>query len=203
MRTSPLAAAMAFLVAVVLGTAFAAPALAHTALKSSNPAKGATVKGLDSVKLTFTETVRFPVVLVRDAAGQKHQDGKPKLDGPTVTQKISGPLPSGKYTIAWRVVSDDGHPIEGEIPFTVKAPEASASPGASSPADAPSSSSQPPATSAAPGGGAAESAQPGTSASPVSQEDGQGGGMPAWVWIVIFGLAGVGIGMALTLRKKS
>ncbi|MET8158617.1 copper resistance CopC family protein [Sphaerisporangium sp. NPDC005289] len=204
MRTSPLAAALAILVAAVLGTAFAAPALAHTALKSSNPEKGATVKSLDSVMLTFTESVRLPVVLVRDAAGQEHHDGKPKADGPTVTQKVAGPLPSGKYTIAWRVVSDDGHPIEGEIPFTVKAPEAAASPSASSssstPSASPSTSVLPaPATSASPGGGAA--ADP--AATPVSDTGGQGGGIATWVWIVIFGLSGIGIGMALTLRKKS
>jgi hypothetical protein len=27
-------------------------------------------------------------------------------------------------------------------------------------------------------------------------------GVPAWVWIIVFGLAGVGIGMLFSLRKK-
>src|SRR5689334_18344567 len=117
MRTSPLAAALALVFAVLFGAVTASPALAHTALKSSDPEKGATVKTLDKVTLTFTESVRFPVVLVRDADGRDYQDGKPKADGPTVTQQVSGALPSGKYTIAWRIVSADGHPVEGEIPF--------------------------------------------------------------------------------------
>jgi methionine-rich copper-binding protein CopC len=190
MRTSPLAAALAFVVAVVLGTAVASPALAHTSLKSSNPKKGATVESLDSVTLTFNEGVRFPVVIVRDAGGHAYHDGKPKMDGPTVTQKVSGTLPSGKYSIAWRVVSDDGHPIEGEIPFTVKAKQASA-----------------PATSQAPSpqaGTTAASPPPAVvSATPASrQQEQKSGGIPPWVWIVVFGIAGIGIGMALSLRKK-
>ncbi|MEV7969597.1 copper resistance CopC family protein [Sphaerisporangium sp. NPDC088356] len=191
MRTSPLAAALALVVAIVLGTAFAPPALAHTALKSSDPKKGATVESLDSVTLTFNEAVRFPVVLVRDAGGHAYHDGKPKTDGPTVTQKVSGALPSGKYTIAWRVVSDDGHPIEGEIPFTVKAPQASPSP-SPVPSESAAAESPPAAVSSAP-----------VNATPAAQQEEQkSGGIPAWVWIVVFGIAGIGIGMAFSLRKK-
>ncbi|GAA3822153.1 copper resistance protein CopC [Sphaerisporangium flaviroseum] len=190
MRTSPFAAALAFVVAVVLGTALASPALAHTSLKSSDPEKGSTVKGLDSVTLTFNESVRFPVVIVRDAHGRAFHDGKPKMDGPKVIQKVSAPLPSGKYSIAWRVVSDDGHPVEGEIPFTVKAEQASASPTsqAPSPQAVTTAASPPPAQ---------------VSATPASRrQDQDQGGIPAWVWIVVFGLAGIGIGVTLSLRKK-
>ncbi|MEU8268383.1 copper resistance CopC family protein [Sphaerisporangium sp. NPDC049002] len=193
MRTSPLAAALALVVAIVLGTAFAAPALAHTALKSSDPKKGATVESLDEVTLTFNEAVRFPVVLVRDAGGHAYHDGKPKIDGPKVIQKVSGALPSGKYTIAWRVVSDDGHPIEGEIPFTVKAPEASPS---ASPVPSPQEST------AAPSTAAATTPAPVDATPAAQQEEQKSGGIPAWVWIVVFGIAGIGIGMALSLRKK-
>jgi methionine-rich copper-binding protein CopC len=191
MRTSPLAAALAFVVAVVLGTALASPALAHTTLKTSDPKKGAIVERLDSVTLTFNEGVRFPVVLVRDAGGHDYHDGKPKLDGPTVTQKVSGALPSGKYTIAWRVVSDDGHPVEGEIPFTVKAPQQSSPSVSPSPQASTAAASSPPAFTPTP-----------VDATPASQERKQGG-IPAWAWIVVFGIAGIGIGLAISMRKKS
>ncbi|WP_405139389.1 copper resistance protein CopC [Sphaerisporangium sp. NBC_01403] len=193
MRTSPLAAALALVVAVVLGTAFASPALAHTALRSSDPEKGATVESLDSVTLTFNEAVRFPVVLVRDAGGQAHQEGKPRTDGPKVIQKVAGALPSGKYTIAWRVVSDDGHPIEGEIPFTVKAPKASPS---ASPVPSPQEST----AAASPPAAATPTSVNATPAA--RQEEQKSGGIPAWVWIVVFGIAGIGIGMVISLRKK-
>ncbi|MDH2424656.1 copper resistance protein CopC [Sphaerisporangium sp. TRM90804] len=192
MKTSPLAAVLAFVVAAVLGTSFAAPALAHTTLKSSDPKKGSTVEGVESVTLTYTESVRFPVVLVRDAGGQAYHDGKPEVDGPVVTQKVSGDLPSGEYTIAWRVVSADGHPIEGEIPFTVKAPEAAAP----SPSPSPSAAAPSPAETAV-------AAPSSVAATPASRREEQSGGIPVWVWIVVFGIAGIGIGMALSMRKKT
>ncbi|MFD1117243.1 copper resistance CopC family protein [Sphaerisporangium aureirubrum] len=196
MRTSPLAAVLALLVAAVLGTAFAAPALAHTALKSSDPKKGATVGTLDSVKLTFTESVKFPVVLVRDAGGKAYHEGKPKADGPVITQKVAGSLPSGKYTIAWRVVSSDGHPVEGEIPFTVRAPEPSPSPTDTATAAAPEATPAPP--TAAPSTAPSE-----VTAALVADSSEQRGGIPAWVWIVVFGIAGIGIGLAFSMRKKT
>ena len=127
MKKSPFAAAAAILAALfVLATA--APALAHDALKSSDPAKDATVKALDEVTLEFTGSVRMPFVIVRGAGEVQFQAGKPDLDGPVVTQKLKGELSDGKYVIAYRVVSSDGHPIEGEVPFTVKGATPSQSP---------------------------------------------------------------------------
>ena len=35
-----------------------------------------------------------------------------------VTQDVKPDAPSGKYTVVWRVVSSDGHPIEGTFTFT-------------------------------------------------------------------------------------
>ncbi|GAA1513998.1 copper resistance protein CopC [Sphaerisporangium rubeum] len=199
MKTSPLAAVLALVIAVLSGTVIATPALAHTALKSSSPKKGATVETLDEVKLTFTESVKFPVVLVRDAGGKAYADGKPDADGPVITQKVAGPLPSGKYTIAWRVVSADGHPVEGEIPFTVEAPEPSpeASP-------SPTDTLAPPAGDATPSAATTASTEPSeVTATPAADATEQRGGVPAWVWIVVFGIAGVGIGLLITMRKKT
>lgn len=38
---------------------------------------------------------------------------------PIITQ-IEGAVPPGKYVVAWRTASSDGHPIRGTIPFTVR-----------------------------------------------------------------------------------
>jgi methionine-rich copper-binding protein CopC len=32
------------------------------------------------------------------------------------------PLPAGTYTVRYRVLSVDGHVVEGEFPFTLRAP---------------------------------------------------------------------------------
>ncbi|MEO3813506.1 copper resistance CopC family protein [Sphaerisporangium sp. B11E5] len=206
MKTSPLAAVLAFVLAAVLGTALATPALAHTALKSSSPKKGATVETLDEVKLTFTESVKFPVVLVRDADGKPYHDGKPQTDGPVITQKVAAPLPSGKYTIAWRVVSTDGHPVEGEIPFTVSAPAPAIAETTPAATPAPTDSATPaPAGSPAPAPTATATATPPSevTATPAADSTEQRGGIPAWAWIVVFGIAGIGIGLMISMRKKT
>ncbi|MFF4191905.1 copper resistance protein CopC [Nonomuraea sp. NPDC001831] len=191
MKSSPLAALTAILAALfVLGTA--APALAHDSLKSSDPAKGAEVEALDEVRLEFTAKVRMPFVIVRGAGEAVFQEGKPEVDGAVVRQAVKGPLPGGKYTLAYRVVSSDGHPIEGEIPFTVKAaPAASPSAPAADAASAAPSTAAPAPSSAAPVAPAADQA----AATPK-------GGFPTWLVIVIGALVGIGIGFLFSARKK-
>ncbi|GAA2984629.1 copper resistance protein CopC [Streptosporangium longisporum] len=206
MKTSPVAAALALLAVLVLGTAFATPALAHDRLKSSSPAKDAKVERLEEVKLTFSASVRFPNVVVR-SGDASHQDGKPSVDGAVVTQKVRTGLPPGRYVIAYRVVSSDGHPIEGEIPFTLVGR-------ASSPSQAPEASESSPAgagpgsaTASAPESASAESAPATSSEVPATpaaaaEDSGSSGGVPGWMWIVVGALTGVGIGMFFSMRGK-
>ncbi|MFI6882048.1 copper resistance protein CopC [Streptosporangium canum] len=196
MKTSPVAVVLALIAALVLGTAFASPALAHDTLKSSDPAKGAKVESLEQVKLTFSASVRFPNVVVHTADNVAHQDGKPAVDGAVVTQRLKDDLPPGDYVIAYRVVSSDGHPIEGEIPFTLVGPE--------TPSAAPSESASEPSSSPAP----AESAAPATAvispapAAQAGQEPDSSGGVPGWMWLIVGGVTGVGIGLFFSMRNK-
>ncbi|MFF4417254.1 copper resistance protein CopC [Streptosporangium sp. NPDC001559] len=194
MKTSPAAAALTLLAALLLGTALASPALAHDSLKSSDPAKGATVDGLDRVKLTFTSKVNFPIVVVHAKEGAAYQEGKPVIDGPVVTQRLKPGLPPGEYVIAYQVVSSDGHPIDGEIPFTLSGsgePSPSRSATAAEPGAEPSAAS------------AAEPAPSSQEAAPVAQAAQEPSrGIPGWVWIVVGGLVGIGIGLMFSLRGK-
>lgn len=191
MKRSPLAALTALLATLlVVGTVLAGPALAHDALKSSDPKKDATVKTLDQVKLEFSSTVRMPFVVVRDAGGKKFQQGKPKVDGHWVKQELDGVLPDGKYTIAYRVVSSDGHPIEGEIPFTVK--------GAPTPTPTTEvTATQTPTTGPTPVGPAAME-----TATPVAAQQESKTEFPVWLLIVVGALVGIGFGFLLSMRKK-
>ncbi|MEU4573920.1 copper resistance protein CopC [Nonomuraea sp. ATR24] len=195
MKKSPLAALTAILAALfVLATA--APAQAHDTLKSSDPAKGATVKSVDEVTLEFSNKVRMPFVIVRGPGDAQHQAGDPESDGPVVKQRLKGELPDGKYTIAYRVVSSDGHPIEGEIPFTVKG--ASPSPEASAESSAEATAEASTAASAAP------SAAP-SSAAPAADQaaaEESSGTFPVWLIVVVGALVGIGIGFLLSARKK-
>ncbi|MGI5281829.1 copper resistance CopC family protein [Nonomuraea polychroma] len=197
MKTSPLAALTAILAALlVLGTA--GPALAHDALKSSNPAKGAEVAALTEVELEFTAKVRMPFVIVRGPGDTPRQAGEPQVDGKVVRQAVKGPLPDGKYTIAYRVVSSDGHPIEGEIPFTVKGAKTP------SPSPEPSGDGSPSAAPSATAGGgasapAAEPSSPVADQASAAQDDAT---FPVWLIIVVGGLVGIGIGFLLSARRN-
>ncbi|MBG0829265.1 copper resistance protein CopC [Planomonospora sp. ID67723] len=195
MKTSPFAAAFVLLAALVLGTASASPAFAHDTLKSSDPAKGEKVESLEEVKLTFTASVRFPRVVVRAGDGTPYQEGKAAADGHVVTQKVTPDLPPGKYVIAYRVVSSDGHPIEGEIPFTMA--------GDAPPSAAPAESGSPAQTAAPEASGtAAPSAAASITPAPAASAEDTGGGVPGWAWLAVGGLTGVGIGMFFSMRNK-
>ncbi|MGA4989199.1 copper resistance CopC family protein [Nonomuraea bangladeshensis] len=202
MKTSPIAALTAILAALlasgllVAGTA--APALAHDSLKSSSPAKGAEVESLDEVRLEFSARVRLPFVVLNGPGGAQYQAGEPEQDGAVVRQAVKPSLPGGKYTIAYRVVSSDGHPIEGEIPFTLKAPAAEETPSASAEPSTPASSEAAAPAASAPASSAAAQ-EP--AAAPAAAEDG-GASFPVWLIIVIGALVGIGIGFLLSARKS-
>ncbi|WP_031167669.1 copper resistance CopC family protein [Streptosporangium roseum] len=196
MKTSPVAVVLALIAALVLGTAFASPALAHDTLKSSDPAKGAKVESLKQVKLTFSASVRFPNVVVHTADNVAHQDGKPAVDGAVVTQRLKDDLPPGDYVIAYRVVSSDGHPIEGEIPFTLVGPETPSAAPSESVSEAPASPA--PSESAAPATAVISPAP----AAQAGQEPESSGGVPGWMWLIVGGVTGVGIGLFFSMRNK-
>jgi len=210
-----LAAILGVLLAAALGVVSATPALAHAALKRSDPEKNAKVESLERVELEFNQPVRLPTVILRGPGGETYHTGKPKVDGAVVTQDVADDLPAGSYTIAFRVVSEDGHPVEGEIPFKIVAPEPAETPSTPEEGEGASGEATPAATasaepSAGPTGAAAgdaaddaadDAAGGAGSTAPASTEQGSGG-MPVWVWMVVFGLAGIGIGMAISLRPK-
>lgn len=111
------------------GLVAAGPALAHDAAESSSPADGATVATAPAkVSITFNDT---PLglgseVKVTDAAGTDWADGKVEIVDNVASQKLREGAPAGKYTVVWRVVSSDSHPIEGTFAFTATAAAAGA-----------------------------------------------------------------------------
>jgi len=117
LTTAATATALAGVAGIVLS---ASPAAAHTTLTSSDPAKGATVAAPAEIHLNYADPVRFPGVVVRDAQGGHHESGKPSAVDNHVVEKVAGTLAPGVYTVGWRVVAEDGHPVTGEFRFTVK-----------------------------------------------------------------------------------
>ncbi|MFD9887997.1 copper resistance protein CopC [Amycolatopsis sp. NPDC059027] len=122
---------------------------AHSVLVSSTPAKGASIAtSPEQVVLEFNEPLEkgFTELTVIGPDGGTHWEGGPMS---IVDAKVSAPVhplgSSGAYTIHYRVISADGHPVSGTVPFTLTVPgPANAAPvtsAAAAPVAAPSVSS--------------------------------------------------------------
>lgn len=164
-----LAAGAALALSLALSPVLASPASAHDTLTGSSPKKDATVESPREIELTFSAAVRLPRVVVTDASEKQHQTGEPRAVDNTVTQPIGGTLPNGEYTVAWRVVSSDGHPIQGTYAFTVKGSPDGAG------------------ESAAPSGAAAEPPAPEPTATNAAATE-NSGGTSGWLWVGLIAL---------------
>lgn len=95
---------------------------AHDTLLSTDPEDGATVDSSpEKITLEYSANILdvSPVVRITDADGEVVQEDAPTIDGPDAVADVDKPLADGTYTVQWRVVSSDGHPIEGDFSFTV------------------------------------------------------------------------------------
>ncbi|GAA2829330.1 copper resistance CopC family protein [Nonomuraea rubra] len=173
-------AATAALACALLLALPASPAFAHDTLKRSSPAKNAEVSSVEEIELEYSASVKFPFVVLHDATGEEVALGEPRLDGPLVSAEVPEPLTPGSYVIAWRVVSSDGHPIEGEIPFSVKgSSSASASPAGPAAATPPGAA---PGTGAAQPSAAAPEQAAGPAVEPAAGRSAEPAGVPGWIW---------------------
>ncbi|SFE27529.1 copper transport protein [Actinacidiphila alni] len=128
-RLAALAACLGALLALLLGVA--APADAHAALIRTDPADGSVVQSApSSVLLTFSEGVLLSADSLRvlDPQGKDVAAGKPqhaasgKDTGSTATVPLRTGLGDGTYTVAWKAISQDSHPVAGAFTFSVGAP---------------------------------------------------------------------------------
>ncbi|MDI2131904.1 copper resistance CopC/CopD family protein [Yinghuangia seranimata] len=100
-------------------------ASAHASLDSTDPANGSTVPSAPSVvTMRFSEGVDAALggVKVLDPTGKRVDTGSPEhgVGGPsTLRVKLQPGLGPGTYTVAWRVVSEDSHPISGAFTFNI------------------------------------------------------------------------------------
>ncbi|GIJ08128.1 copper resistance protein CopC [Micromonospora andamanensis] len=167
-----LAAALTVATALLIGPV--QPAYAHNVLRKATPAQDATLKKAPSkITLEFLQKLnpKFTTITLSDADKQQVTVGEPEVSGTKGIVSIDPTLPNGVYTVAYRVVSADGHPVQGSYTFTVADPTATAepspSPTASEPAPTtPASPSAEPSASAASASPAASgsSDSPGTAA---------------------------------------
>ncbi|MFT3907190.1 MAG: copper resistance protein CopC [Steroidobacteraceae bacterium] len=96
-------------------------AQAHAHLHESSPANGAVLKSAPKeLSMSFSEAVQFTALtLSKDGAAAQKLEPLPRQ----AAAKVSVPLPAlgaGSYTVSYRVVSDDGHLMNGTLAFTLQ-----------------------------------------------------------------------------------
>ena len=152
-------------------------ASAHDVLTGSDPADRATVETMPAtVTLTFDQPVQNldAVLVVTGPNGNLFTAGPAAVDGNNVSAPLSPAGPAGQYRIAYRIVSADGHPVTGQITFTLSA------------AGAGTATGSPPAAGSAPNGGAGSSGS---------------GGLGGWIWLGL-GIAAVLVVIAVGIALR-
>lgn len=187
----------AFAAATVLAVVTAlggAPALAHTEVTDVSPAADSVVAEGTVVTITFSVAVLDigAEAVVTDAAGTA--TALPVSFPSTQSVAVTMPaLAEGAVSLAWRVVADDGHPVEGVLTYSAAAPP--------SPLTTPSPSVSPSADAA--------SATPTASPTPslvatasAEQTEGDGGGVPVAVWVAVGAALIAAFAVTLAARRK-
>ena len=117
------------LIGILLMAIFIAPsnAYAHTALVSSTPKNGAVlIKSPTTISLTFNEQLiklggkNVSRISLVDRSERQIKLGKVAVSKSRISAPLNQTLNTGSYTIKYRVVSADGHPVTGNLTFAIK-----------------------------------------------------------------------------------
>jgi methionine-rich copper-binding protein CopC len=159
----------------------AGQAQAHDKLVSTQPAGDSSITtGPPEIRLTFDKPVQtgFTEVEVTGPGSTYWAAGPPSVNGDTVTAPLRPLGPAGRYTIQYRIVSADGHPVSGQAGFTLAE-----------------------AGSGAPAAGPVGPRSLSVTAAPTSAAS--AGGFPFWLWPVAGGAVLVLLGLLLARRITS
>lgn len=140
----------------VLSVTMATTASAHADLQVSTPEDGESLQiAPEEIRLTFSEELfeELVEISILDADGDLYSTIEVEQTPPPGTDVIfpwPTQAPPGEYSIAYRVVSADGHPVTGTISFSYAATAPEPSTPEPAPSDStPSAESSTPATSPA------------------------------------------------------
>ncbi|MEH7436698.1 copper resistance CopC/CopD family protein [Neobacillus drentensis] len=98
---------------------------AHAYIKKSTPSENETLsKPPENVTIEFDEPIQpsYHSIEVFDSEGNRVDQKNGHIDtknSSIIECDLNDTLPNGTYRIKWRVVSSDGHPVQGVIPFQI------------------------------------------------------------------------------------
>ncbi len=101
----------------------AGPAFAHNVLVGSDPKDGTSMAaGPSTVSLTFDLPIQqgdFDVITVTGPNSTRWEAGPAKVDSNVISAPVRPLGAAGQYTIGYRILSADGHPVSGAVKFTL------------------------------------------------------------------------------------
>ncbi|XTZ18732.1 copper resistance CopC family protein [Micromonospora echinospora] len=188
-------------IGVALGLSLwsAAPAAAHNSLTGSNPADGARLAQAPTrIELRFLARLdpNTTKITVTGPDNVPASRGAPTVNGSRAGVDFA-PGAAGLYIVDYQVRSADGHPVKGEIRFTLTT---------GTPADpSPSPTVTTPAPTSAPVDPAESTAAASTAPDVQPAADSDDDGPPAWPWVIgaVVLLAALVAGLLLRRRPRS
>jgi methionine-rich copper-binding protein CopC len=115
----------ASLMFVALLFIFANQVFAHTNLKDSNPTDGEIVEEpLREIHLYFeTKVEQNSTFELKNSDGGTIGLEEISIEEKSISGVLEEPLDNGSYSVFWKIIGVDGHPIEGKFTFEVQLPQ--------------------------------------------------------------------------------
>jgi methionine-rich copper-binding protein CopC len=102
----------------------ARPAAARSELRRSVPAARSVLDHTpEDIELHFTERVRLTALRLHRVGGEENPLPRRAIREARSESIALPPLEAGEYRAEWRIISADGHPVGGVIPFRVEPPQ--------------------------------------------------------------------------------
>lgn len=114
---------IAMVAALAVAAMLAVPAFAHAPVLGTSPKNGATVSKVRTVSVRFGEAVVTGKITVSNASGAAvaaSASGLAPNNKALLRAKFAKKLPSGRYSVSWRALADDGHHEKGTFKFRVR-----------------------------------------------------------------------------------
>lgn len=204
------------MVGLLLVLVFPTASWAHSKLESSVPAADAKLKeNVTELSLSFNENIdeNLSTLKVKNEQGGEVELSGTHVTGNTLSGTLSEPLPTGAYTVEWKIVGGDGHPVDGTYSFEVEVPETESEPAAATDTE------EPPAEATQDGDESTDQAPaeqtpadssdetPNTDANQQADADAEpeqsGGGNPTvWIIIVLVPLIAAYFGIKASRKRK-
>jgi methionine-rich copper-binding protein CopC len=95
---------------------------AHSKKEATEPADGAVLTDPpDAIGMQFDMPLRVTLISLTDQDGESHDLSRSDDMQPVSAFSATPPaLPSGHYTVEWRGLAEDGHPMQGAFSFEIK-----------------------------------------------------------------------------------